>query len=346
MPYQRELLMMESLWARRSKTPESSSENRQRRSGGAQKERAGQSLKASADPTACVQAMLASRNLLVAIKDLDGRYLEVNEAYAGALGLDPLAVRGRLDRDLLAPDVAGEMAQRERLAMRGVALKPGLEAFAADAPVYLVERLPILDSRGALVAVCLVAMASPVEVGEAGVVEKMPAMEAEAQSGPIPGSPPLPEACATEPPPPGGWLKVSSASNQVEWDAALYRSLLSLFCQRYADFGVRLAGRLASGEIGDLAKELGRLASGARNLGAIPLAGLASELVAMVERGEVGTLAERLGQFRRALDATILVIECRIRSTAEPFEWPATGEAASENEATGSATLERVRAVA
>ena len=53
------------------------------------------------------------------------------------------------DRDLLAPDVAGEMAQRERLAMRGVALKPGLESFADDAPVYLVERLPVLDGRGA-----------------------------------------------------------------------------------------------------------------------------------------------------------------------------------------------------
>lgn len=338
--------MIESLWARRSKTSESSSESRQRRSGAAQKDRPGQSRKEPADPTACLQAMFASRNLLVAIKDLDGRYLEVNEAYAGALGLDPMAVRGRLDRDLLAPDVAGEMAQRERLAMRGVALKPGLEAFAADAPVYLVERLPILDSRGGLAAVCLIAMASPVVIGDAAAVERMPAVEAEAPSMPLPGNPPSAEGCAAETPPPGGWLRVSSASNQLEWDAALYRSLLSLFCQRYEGFGVRLAERLAAGEIGDLAKDLGRLASGARNLGAIPLAGLAAELLAIVERGEIETLAGRLGQFRRALDATILVIEYRIRSTAEPFEWPAAREPASGSGASRATTLVSALAVA
>lgn len=337
-------MLMEGLWARRSKTSEPSSEPRTPSSRGAQQARSAQRRKEAADPAACLQAMLASRNLLIAVKDLDGRYLEVNEAYACALGLDPQAVRGRLDRDLLTPDVAGEMAQRERLAMRGVALKPGLEAFAPDSPVYLVERLPILDSRGGLVAVCLVALVSPAPVADAGTVDRMPALAAEGES--VTPTPLLPEACEAEAPPSGEWLSVASASAQLEWDAALYRSLLSLFCQRYAPFGARLLERFAAGRIADLAKDLARLSAGARNLGAIPLAGLAAELLAMVQRGETAKLAPRLGQFCRALDATILVIECRVRSTAEPFEWPTEGEAVRADGAAGSMNLERVSAVA
>lgn len=339
-------MLMEGLWARRSKTSEPSSEPRTPSSRGAQQARSAQRRKESADPAAYLQAMLASRNLLIAVKDLDGRYLEVNEAYACALGLDPQAVRGRLDRDLLTPDVAGEMAQRERLAMRGVALKPGLEAFAPDSPVYLVERLPILDSRGGLVAVCLVALVSPAPVGDSGTVDRMPVLASEGESESVLPTSPLPEACEAEALPSGEWLSVASASAQLEWDAALYRSLLSLFCQRYAPFGARLLECFAAGRIADLAKDLARLSAGARNLGAIPLAGLAAELLAMVQRGETAKLAPRLGQFCRALDATILVIECRVRSTAEPFEWPTEGEAVRADGAAGAVNLERVSAVA
>lgn len=71
------------------------------------------------------------------------------------------AILGRLDRDLLAPDIAGLMAQRERLALRGVTLKPDLESFNGEDPAYLVERLPIFDAEGQLRAVCLIAMEQP-----------------------------------------------------------------------------------------------------------------------------------------------------------------------------------------
>ena len=341
--------MLDSLWTRRGKASEAAREGRPQRPRAGTVGRAAQARKELPEAAELLQALLASRNLLIAIKDRDGRYLEVNDAYARALELDVQAVRGRLDRDLLAPDVAGEMAQRERLAMRGVALKPGLESFADDAPVYLVERLPILDGRGELAAVCLVGMESPpaVEMGE--VVQGQAPVEPEAPTERLPEFAPGVEVCDAEAPAAQGWLDVSGASNQLEWDAALYRSLLSLFCQRYANFGVRLADAVASGGVGALARDLGRLACGARNLGAIPLADLATELAETVERGPFEPSDGDVAQFRGALDATILVIERRIKCTSEPFEWPAAREAtesAESGEASKAWSLVRARSAA
>ena len=191
-------------------------------------------------------------------------------------------VRGRLDRDVLAPGVAGSMAQRERLAMRGVALKPELESFADDSPAYLVERLPILNGAGELRAVCLIALESrtPVPVAEVEWMRIDPQLESAAPGVETAQIDPVIGPCAGRAPLAAPvWLVAGAALKQLEWDAALYHSLLSHFCQRYEGFGVRLAERVAAGRAGELAQELGRLASGARNLGAIPVADLAGEWV-------------------------------------------------------------------
>lgn len=315
-------MTMESLWARRGKSGESARNGRLSRARGTIAGRPGLARREAPDAASCLKALLASRTLLVAIKDLDGRYLEVNEAYARALGLEPQAVRGRLDRDLLSPEVAGEMAQLERLAMRGVALKPGIESFAPEAPAYMVERMPILDDRGDLAAICLLAIESPAPV--ASVEDPAPGGRLQADPPARPAGTSTDEA---ETLPPEVWLQVSSASNQLEWDAALYRSLLALFCQRNADFGARLDESIATGRVAELTPELGRLASAARSLGAIPLAGLAAELLGMVAKDEVAGVGGRTKRFERALDATIAAMESRIRSNAEPFDWPAAVEA-------------------
>lgn len=328
--------MLDSLWTRRGKASEASREGRLQRPRAGTVSRAGQGRKELPEAAELLQALLASRNLLIAIKDRDGRYLELNDAYARALGHDAQAVRGRLDRDLLAPDVAGEMAQRERLAMRGVALKPGLESFADDAPVYLVERLPILDGRGELAAVCLVGMESPPAVEMGDVVEGRDRVEREALSAGLPEFVPGMETCDAGALAPEVWLDVSAASNQLEWDAALYRSLLSLFSQRYANFGVRLAEAFAAGGVATLARDLGRLATGARNLGATPLAELAAELAGTVKRGQVEVSDGQVARFRGALEATILVIDRRIKCSSEPFEWPAARELTELGEASAA----------
>lgn len=423
-------------------------------------------------------ALLASRSLLVAIKDLDGRYIEVNEAYARVLGLEVQAVCGRLDRDLLPADVAGELAKRERMAMRGVNLRPELEAFDRESPAYLVERLPIRDARGTLSGVCLVAMPAPTAAqresvtefpavvdsappvaGAAAAPESLPESMAPSQPLPFPteAAPermeiPLAASgivliamasaaeretladaltgegfavataataseillrltlCDPECPPPaailidellvrdaqkrqallgavealqGGlegvfpvvgpgsdgepwgsssaktqppllkgsgasllrdllletrstvefkapaaaavasevWLAEPPASSELDWDAALYRSLLSRFAQRYAGFARAVAGRISDGQFAGLDGELGQLARGARNLGAQPLAEVAEKLTGVLRRGGGGALGAHLAELSSVLDATILVVECRVQATSDPFEW-------------------------
>ena len=305
--------MMDSLFSRRAKSGETRREGRSQRARAAAIGGPEPMRREMPEATTLLKTLLASRNLLIAIKDLDGRYLQVNEAYARALGLDVDAVRGRLDRDLLPPDVAGDLAQRERLAMRGVVLKPELESFDREAPAFLVERLPVRDGTGALLAVCMVAIGSPAQAAEIAPETTQPALAAT-----VAAPPPLAEGPATG----EIWLSEAARSTQLDWDAALYRSLLSHFCQRYEGFPSRVAERLVAGKTDGLARELSQLARGARNLGALPLADLALGLLSILQRDGGEGLDPHLPELRRVLGATVLVMECRILATAEGLEWP------------------------
>lgn len=151
-------MLMDSLWTRKGRRMETPRKGLAQASPGAMNGRSGERRSEMPEPLAMLPALRGSRYLLMAIKDRDGRYLEANEPYARALGLSVAAMLGRLDRDLLAPRLAGELAQRERLALRGVSLRPELESFDDEEPLYLVERLPILDAQGQLRAVCTIAM--------------------------------------------------------------------------------------------------------------------------------------------------------------------------------------------
>ncbi len=308
--------MMDSLFARRTKSGTSDRVDRPQRASAAASRRPESMRGKMPEAAALLQTLLASRNLLVAIKDLDGRYLEVNEAYARALGLDINAVRGRLDRDLLPPDVAGDLAQRERLAMRGVVLKPELESFDRESPAFLVERLPVRDDRGDLQAVCMLAMESQTGAAEIAPAAVQPALAvAAAALPPLDNDPTAPAADAV-------WLSEAARSTQLSWDAALYRSLLSHFCQRYEGFPSRVAERLEAGEADELARELSQLSRVARSLGALPLADLALGLQGVLQRDDGETLHSHLPELRRVLAATVVVMECRVLATADALEWP------------------------
>lgn len=279
-------------------------------------ERSGDRREEAAQIAGILPALRRSRHLLVAVKDRDGRYVEANEPYARALGLSVTAIRGRHDRDLLPPRIAGEVAQRERLAMRGVALKAELEALGDGEPTFLVERLPVLDLEGEVRGICLVAM--------------------EQMAGPLPEAAPRDDGCttvSTRQGTPGAsampdepWLSMRAASPKLEWDAVLYRSLLSLFCQRYEGFVAGLAGRAAVGAELQLTQEIERLACGARNLGALPLGRSATGLAHALARGGLAALVAGLPEVARVLDSTILAIESQIRAISEPFDWPSAAE--------------------
>ena len=167
--------MMDTFWPRRGREAQSSRAIRIQRSAGPTATRPSLARPGPPETPDYLQVLLASRYLMVAVKDLDGRYVEVNKAYARAMGLEVDAVRGRLDRDLIPPDVSGDLAQRERMAMRGVAIEPELESFSREAPSLLVERLPIRDADGELRALCLIAMKSPISAAPQAVVGEAPA---------------------------------------------------------------------------------------------------------------------------------------------------------------------------
>lgn len=335
--------MLESLFSRRRKSPEPSREERLQPARPASRPRSGPHRRELSLEGPLLQALLSSKCLLIAIKDLDGRYVQVTAAYARALGQEVADFRGRLDRDLLTPDVAGELAQRERLALRGVALRPELESFDREPPSFLVERIPIRDAVGEICAVCLLAMDSrhmyepdgaPNTAGatvEAEAEARLPivAPADESAHGMVPDAVPVldevelpldaagPGLIEGD----GEWLCESPPSGQLEWDAALYRSLLTRFVLRYEGFARLAAENAAHGAVARVEHDLGQLSRGARNLGAVPLADLAAKLIVLLRRDGVEAFSLHLPDLNRVLEATTQAIQGKVRASSDPFEW-------------------------
>lgn len=308
--------MMESLWSRRPSSLESNRAARPRETRPTPAARPASVKRAAPESTDYLRGLQASKNLLFAVKDLEGRYLEANDAYARALGREPAALLGRLDRDLMPADQAGELARRERLAMRGVVLKPELETFDFDGPAFVVERIPVRDAQGELRAVCLLGLESvAAEAGKAvaGAVAENPRLQPVVEKGWVELAPTVEV-----------WLAEGAHLQNEDWDPALYDALLSRFCQRYERLRSGLTRRLETEAHPRLAKEIGRLAAGARSLGAHPLATAANALRSSLEEGE-NDLDRHTATFIRALDATILVMERRMQATADPLEWRIAG---------------------
>ena len=66
-----------------------------------------------------VQALIGSTTDPVFAKDLEGRYVMVNQATAAAIGVPPDRIVGRTDAELLAPDLAERLAANDRAVIAG-----------------------------------------------------------------------------------------------------------------------------------------------------------------------------------------------------------------------------------
>ncbi len=131
-------------------------------------------------------------------------------------------------------------------------------------------------------------------------------------------SSPAPAPDPTEP-----WLSIRAASMQEEWDATLYRSQLASFCERNELVTERIADRIGDATEEELAGELAQLESGARSVGALPLAALAEELARRLRIGGPVALSGRLSELARTMDATLGAVQRRRRSTDRPIQWAA-----------------------
>jgi HPt (histidine-containing phosphotransfer) domain-containing protein len=297
--------MMDSLFSRRAKSGETRREGRSQRARAAAIGGPEPMRREMPEATTLLKTLLASRNLLIAIKDLDGRYLQVNKLCPRSVSTSR-GSRSAGSRSAAA-GCGGDLAQRERLAMCGVVLKPELESFDREAP----GRAPTRARRH---------WRSP---GGMHGSDRVASLRRRSRQNDAACA-----RCRCGPPPAEGpatgeiWLSEAARSTQLDWDAALYRSLLSHFCQRYEGFPSRVAERLVAGKTDGLARELSQLARGARNLGALPLADLALGLLSILQRDGGEGLDPHLPELRRVLGATVLVMECRILATAEALEWP------------------------
>ena len=66
-----------------------------------------------------VQALIGSTTDPVFAKDLEGRYVMVNQATAAAIGVPPDRIVGRTDAELLEPDLAERLAANDRAVIAG-----------------------------------------------------------------------------------------------------------------------------------------------------------------------------------------------------------------------------------
>lgn len=105
-----------------------------------------------------LRAVLDNTPSLVFVKDLERRYIFVNEAIANAFGLHPMEFLGKTDEDLglAPPEVQAEWTEKDQAILRGgTAVR-----FEESAPVggemrsFLTVKFPIHDASGNPAAIC------------------------------------------------------------------------------------------------------------------------------------------------------------------------------------------------
>src|SRR5262245_43855476 len=101
------------------------------------------------------QSFMSQRLSLMFIKDLQGRYLHVNDRFARAFGLDPKDINSRTDAELFSAQVAAQFRANDAKAL---AASDGLEfeevARYGDGVWHtsIVQKFPLLDSNGKVTA--------------------------------------------------------------------------------------------------------------------------------------------------------------------------------------------------
>ncbi len=109
-----------------------------------------------AEPTiAQLRAALDNSPSVIYLKDVDGRYLMVNRAFARLHGRPPEELVGRLDRDELLPEVAERMRIDD---LRVMSTKEPIEiqeevTHGEDTRTFFAVKFPLLDEQGRLYGV-------------------------------------------------------------------------------------------------------------------------------------------------------------------------------------------------
>jgi PAS domain S-box-containing protein len=103
-----------------------------------------------------LEALLANTTANIYIKDLEGRYRLVNDAFADQLGMNREAVVGRTDEELQPRAVAEEVRENDRRAIeqrRAVEVEESAD-WDGDERIYYSVKAPLLDDGGEPWGVC------------------------------------------------------------------------------------------------------------------------------------------------------------------------------------------------
>lgn len=106
-----------------------------------------------------LNAILENSPAVICMKDLDGRYVLVNQHFERSLGMKRNAVVGRRDHDVFPPRLADVYRGNDALALRHLAAvaveEPMLHA-DGSVHVYSSSRFPLLGSDGRAYAICTI----------------------------------------------------------------------------------------------------------------------------------------------------------------------------------------------
>jgi PAS domain S-box-containing protein len=98
------------------------------------------------------QGLLDSTNLVVYLKDVEGRYLYVNKRYEALAGVSLDQLRGLTDRDIFPPEVAALFAKQDAQVVSAGRPREFEETIPLPAGVksFITEKFPLFDAEGEL----------------------------------------------------------------------------------------------------------------------------------------------------------------------------------------------------
>ncbi|HEX7953922.1 MAG TPA: PAS domain S-box protein, partial [Burkholderiales bacterium] len=101
-----------------------------------------------------LQAFMSNSSSMMFIKDLQGRYLHANEAFARGLGTNVEAILHRIDEDLFPAEVAARLRANDALAAsRKAAIQTEeMVPFVSGVRTSIVSKFPLFDADGSVVA--------------------------------------------------------------------------------------------------------------------------------------------------------------------------------------------------
>ena len=103
-----------------------------------------------------LQAIMDGASAVIYVKDLDGRYLLINQQYESLFNLDRESVKGKTDHDIFPQDIADAFRKNDQLVVEaGTPLQSEEVAPHADGlHFYVSNKFPLRNAEGAIYATC------------------------------------------------------------------------------------------------------------------------------------------------------------------------------------------------